>query len=82
MATSKPASKKPAAKSAKAEQPASGKTVKDLAKALNRDPKSVRAAIRRLRGGPQVGRGNRYSFSDGEFEALVNDLSPKSKNEG
>lgn len=72
--------KKPASKETKpAEQPATGKTVKDLAKALGRDPKSVRAAIRRLRGGPQVGRGNRYNFDEKEYGELMDALSPKAK---
>lgn len=73
--------RKPASKKAQpAEQPATGKTVKDLAKALGRDPKSVRAAIRRLRGGgAQVGRGNRYNFDEKEYGELMDSLSPKAK---
>jgi hypothetical protein len=68
----KPAAEKPAVKT--------GVTLKDLAQDLGRDPKSVRAAIRRLRGGAQVGQGGRYSWpskTDREYKELIEQLSAK-----
>lgn len=64
-ADTKPATNEPAAKS--------GVGVKELAKAVGRNEKSVRAAIRRIKGGPQVGQGGRYhwdSENDADFVAL------------
>ncbi len=93
MATStrnrKPAEKatqpaaKPAAKPAEP-KPAEGVTLKDLAAMLQRNPKSVRAAIRRIKGGAQVGQGGRYhwaSTSDPEFVELLGKLKGEKKEE-
>jgi hypothetical protein len=75
----KPAAKKPAA----SEKPAttvatSGVGLKDLAADLGgKDPKTVRARIRRLRGGAQVGQGGRYhweSKSDPDYKELLAEL--------
>ena len=57
------AAEKPAEKPA-AEKPAvkEGITLKDLASELGRDPKAVRASIRRIKGGAQVGQGGRYHW--------------------
>ena len=69
-----PAATEPATKGAKAQQPAAGTTtygVRDLAEALGSNPKSVRNRIRRLNGGPVVGRGGRYSWTKTEFEAQL-----------
>jgi len=82
----KPATKPAAKKPAKTEKPAvkeavSGVGLKDLAADLGKDPKTVRARIRRLKGGAQVGQGGRYhwdSKSDPDYKALVAELS-KSK---
>ena len=75
---SKPAaSKKPAATTPAAK---TGVTLKDLAEDLGRDPKSVRAQIRRIKGGAQVGQGGRYNWkskSDPEYKALVKQLTTK-----
>lgn len=69
------------AKPATTEQkPATGVGIKDLAADLGRDPRSTRAAIRRLRGGAQVGKGKRYvwaSKSDKDYKALVAALKGK-----
>lgn len=70
---------KPAAKPA-AEKPAvkQGVGIKELASDLNRDQKSVRASIRRLKGGAQVGQGGRYSWkskTDPEYVSLRKELS-------
>lgn len=83
--TAKKTVEKPAAKPA-AEKPAAdeGVTLKDLASELGRDPKSVRAAIRRIKGGPQVGQGGRYhwdSKSDPDYKELVAALKGKGKEE-
>lgn len=88
MATKPAAQKKPAAKPA-VKKPAGEKTVepegvgiKELAAKLNRDPKSVRASIRRLKGGAQVGRGGRYrweSEADPAFVELYDKLSSKTE---
>lgn len=76
----KPASKsKPAASTPEKD---SGVTLKDLATRLGRDPKSVRSAIRRIKGGAQVGQGGRYrwdSWDDKELKALVSSLTPTPK---
>lgn len=84
-ATKEPAATKPA-KTAKpaAAKPAKveGITLKDLAAELGRDPKSVRAAIRRIKGGAQVGQGGRYNWkskNDPEYKELVKKLSSKGK---
>lgn len=56
--------------------------INELANALNRSPKSVRAAIRRLKGGPQVGKGGRYTFKsdkDPAYVELFTALSTKEK---
>ena len=86
-ATKQPATTeaKPAAKPAK-EKPAvkEGISLRDLADDLGRDPKSVRASIRRLKGGAQVGQGGRYrwaSKSDPEYKQLVKELTVKEKAE-
>ena len=74
----KPANEKPAAKPAATAE--GGVTLKDLAADLNKDPKSVRAAIRRHKGGAQVGQGGRYrwaSKSDPEYKELVSLLGKK-----
>lgn len=59
-------SAKPATKEAKpaaqVKQPATGVGIKELAADLGRKPTSVRAAIRRINGGPVVGQGGRYSW--------------------
>jgi hypothetical protein len=83
MARAKPATKQPAAAKEPAKtQPASGVGIKELAATLGRTPKSVRASIRRLRGGAQVGQGGRYrwdSTEDPDFKDLVSKLSPKTE---
>lgn len=78
-----------AAKPAKGQKPAAtepanteGVGIKELSKILNRNEKSVRAAIRRLNGGPQVGKGGRYSWkseNDPAFKQLVEALSAKTE---
>lgn len=69
----KPATAKPA-------KPASqdGIGIKELAADLEKEPRAVRAAIRRLKGGAQVGQGGRYTWkskSDPEYVALRKELS-------
>jgi hypothetical protein len=78
--TTKPAAKEPAKKPAP-KKPAvvaeGGVTLKDLAAKLNREPKSLRASIRRIMGGPQVGKGSRYhwdSWNDKELKELMSSL--------
>lgn len=74
----KPASKPAASKPAVTE----GVTLKDLAKDLGREPKSVRAAIRRIKGGAQVGQGGRYSWTSKdskEYKDLLAELKGKEK---
>lgn len=76
----KPAETKPAEKPATKQE--GGVTLKDLAADLGRDPKSVRAAIRRHKGGAQVGQGGRYrwnSKSDPEYKELVAALGKKAE---
>ena len=73
----KPAAQKPATKEADVN---TGVGIKELSAILGRTPKSTRASIRRLRGGAQVGQGGRYrwdSTEDPDFQALVNELTPK-----
>lgn len=77
MATKPATQKKPAAKPA-VKKPAGETTVetegvgiKELAAKLNREPKSVRASIRRLKGGAQVGRGGRYRWESETDPAFV-----------
>jgi hypothetical protein len=87
--TAKPASKgaKPAVKpAAKEVEPAvaPGVGIKELSAALGRSPKSVRASIRRIKGGAQVGQGGRYrweSISDPEYVALLDQLQAPSKSD-
>jgi len=62
------------------QKPATGVGIKDLAADLGRDPRSTRAAIRRLRGGAQVGQGGRYNWpskSDKDYKELVAALKGK-----
>lgn len=69
--TKKPAAKKPAT------QDKVGVGITELAADLGRDPRSVRASIRRMKGGAQVGRGGRYSWkskSDPKYKAMLKDL--------
>lgn len=64
----KPATKKPADK---------GIGIAEVAKKLNMTPKSLRAAIRRKRGGAQVGKGQQYrwtSFADKDLVKLMKEL--------
>jgi hypothetical protein len=84
MATRKQPAKKneqPATKPASDDTTAStGVGIKELAEKLQRDPKSVRASIRRLNGGPVVGQGGRYhweSEEDPAFVAILEKLTPK-----
>ena len=84
MATSKtnakPVAQKPAVKAA--EKPVDGVTIKDVAAKLGRTPKAVRASIRRLRGGAQVGKGGHYvwkSFNDPDLKKLMNELQGSEK---
>lgn len=86
-AVAKPATKRarPAAKPA-VQKPAvrTGVGIKELAADLDRTPKSVRAAIRRLKGGPQVGKGGTYSWkskSDPAYKALLKALRGKATTE-
>ena len=89
MATKKPANVEPAtqagAEKASAKQkPASEKPAKpagvgihELASDLGRTPRSVRASIRRIKGGPQVGQGGRYNWdskNDPAYKALLKEL--------
>lgn len=88
MANAKPATKQPA-KRARKSQPATRKgrastkakattseggiTLKDVAAKLGKDPKAVRAKLRKLHGGPVAGKGKRYawkSFNDKELKEL------------
>jgi hypothetical protein len=79
MAKTKSASEKPAAtKPATAKKEFVGVTLKDVATKLNTDPKSLRARIRRIKGGAQVGKGGRYawkSFNDPSLKKLMAELS-------
>lgn len=82
----KPAVKKPASKPA-ATKPATtekaidkGVGLKDLAADLDKPEKAVRARIRRIKGGAQVGQGGRYrweSKSDPEYKELLKELTVK-----
>jgi hypothetical protein len=85
----KPAETKPAnTKQPATEQPAKvedkGVGIPEMAKLLGRTEKGTRSAIRRVLGGPQVGRGGRYrwdSTEDPEFVALLAKLTPKTNEE-
>ena len=71
----KPAVKKPATKQVRKKGTVG---IKDIAAKLDRDEKSVRASIRRILGGPQVGKGGRYSWSswdDKQLKKLMADLT-------
>lgn len=69
--TKKPADKKPA-KGTKPAKPASGTmTLKDIAAQVGKDPKAVRAKIRKARGGAQVGQGGRYTFTANEAKEVL-----------
>lgn len=74
--------KKPAAEESKPAV-APGVGITELSAALGRTPKSVRASIRRMKGGAQVGQGGRYrweSEKDPEYVKLLADLqAPPSK---
>jgi hypothetical protein len=64
----------------KEQKPATGVGIKDLAADLGRDPRSTRAAIRRFKGGAQVGQGGRYNWSsksDKDYKELVAALKGK-----
>lgn len=79
-----PAAEKPATTEAKAQpaKPTGTYGVRELAEALGSNPKSVRNRIRRLNGGPVVGRGGRYSWTKAEYEAMLASLqSTKEKAE-
>jgi hypothetical protein len=85
MATSKTAKSKPAVTDAKPADTKVSKpavvTLADVAEKLGRDRKSLRASIRRLKGGAQVGKGGRYewkSFNDPELKKLISELTEKS----
>lgn len=80
----KPATKKPASTEKPAvEQPAAAPTygVKALAEKLGRDPKAVRAAMRRIDRQGMVGQGGRYSFTQDEFDAWFDRLSKRETRE-
>jgi len=81
--TAKPAGTKPATKEATADKakPATaqgGVGIRELAESLGvKSEKSLRARIRRINGGPVVGRGGRYrwdSMEDPALKALVEQL--------
>lgn len=77
-AASKPAaSEKPAATTPATEQ---GVGIKELSAIVGKNPKSVRAAIRRLKGGAQVGQGGRYKWDSTEDPAFVELVSQLSGN--
>jgi hypothetical protein len=78
--------RKPARKAQKPKRPAAQQKTKqpnvslaDVAAKLGvSDQKSLRARIRRIRGGAQVGKGGRYgwnSFSDPDLKSLLKELS-------
>jgi hypothetical protein len=77
----KPAATKPAAKKQPAVEAKEEVTLKDLAKKLGyASEKSLRAKIRRINGGPVVGRGGRYtwpSFNDKGLQELMKKLQEK-----
>jgi hypothetical protein len=81
--TTKPATTdKPAAKPAEAKPAVNpGVGIKELAADLGgRNPRSVRAGIRRHLGGAQVGQGGRYrwdSKADPQYKELLTALQPK-----
>jgi hypothetical protein len=74
MATKSTATKGQTKAAAKGGKTSGGVTIKDIAEKVGRDPKAVRAKIRKLRGGPVVGRGNRYnwpSMNDPEVKEIL-----------
>lgn len=77
--TEQPATKQPASKEKPATKRAEGGVgIKELAADLGSNPKSVRARIRRFKGGAQVGQGGRYNWaskSDPEYKALLKELT-------
>lgn len=77
----KPAKAQPAKKEQPAVKATEGVTLKDLAKKLGyTSEKSLRAKIRRINGGPVVGRGGRYtwpSFNDKGLQELMKKLQEK-----
>ena len=81
----KTTSTKPAVKpAAKEVEPAvaPGVGITELSATLGRTPKSVRASIRRIKGGAQVGQGGRYrwdSETDPEYVSLLAELQAPSK---
>ena len=91
MAKNQPAEKQPAtttAKPAAAKQPATstqGVTLRMLAEKLGvSSEKSLRSRIRRINGGPVVGRGGRYhwdSWKDQDLVALMKKLEGKEEKE-
>ena len=77
MASTRKASTKPAKDSKPAVEKPATIGIKEVAAKLGRDEKSLRAAIRRIRGGAQVGKGGRYewkSFSDPDLVKLFKEL--------
>lgn len=75
----KPAKAKPATKVKPATQ---GIGINEVAKKLNMTPKSLRASIRRKRGGAQVGKGQQYrwkSLSDPALLKLIKELKGTTK---
>ena len=76
----KPASKQPAVKKQPAAKSKSdgGVSVRDVAKKVGRNERSVRSSIRRiLGGGSQVGKGGRYSWrswNDPELKKIMSAL--------
>jgi hypothetical protein len=84
MATSKSTKEgtKPATKGQKPAEKPAGIGIKEVAAKLGRDEKSLRASIRRVRGGAQVGKGGRYewkSFSDPDLVKLFKELKVEDK---
>lgn len=82
MARKQPATKTQPAATKPATQEGVG--VKRLAEIVGRTPKSVRASIRRIKGGAQVGQGGRYhwdSEKDPEFMELVAKLTSSTASE-
>ena len=64
------------------EKKESGVGIKEVAEKLEVTPKSLRARIRRVKGGAQVGRGGRYhweSLTDPALVTLLKELEGSSK---